>query len=71
MKIKIELEEGEQLTAGSKSFDPNNVKCPICGEPMEIIFIDSDLPHEWADIRYECHNCDCKTRLDASLETDD
>ena len=69
MKIKIELEEGEQMSAVTSAFDPNNVKCPACGEPMEIICIDSSLPHEWADIRYECPNCDCKTKLDASIDT--
>ena len=69
MKIKIELGEGQQMSSGENAFDPNEVKCPVCGEPMEIIFIDSSLPHEWADIRYECPNCDCKTKLDASIDT--
>lgn len=31
MKIKIEIEEGEQMSAGINAFDPNNVKCPNCG----------------------------------------
>lgn len=69
MKIEIHLNENEQMTAGCNSFDPNEVQCPICGEPMEIISIDSSLPHEWADIRYECPNCDCETKLEASVDS--
>ena len=69
MKIKIKLKEGQQMSSGINAFDPNNVNCPVCGEPMEITFIDSSLPHEWADIRYECPNCDCKTKIDASIDT--
>lgn len=69
MKIKIELGEGEQMSLGCNAFDPNNVKCPVCGELMEIIFIDSSLPHEWADIRYECPNCGCETKMEVPIDT--
>lgn len=71
MNIKIELKEGEQLTTGSHSFDPNNVKCPICGETMELTDIGGAEHIGWMNLSYDCPNCDCEVNVDAIVECDD
>ena len=69
MNIKIEIEEGSHLTTGSCSFDPNNVKCPICGETMELHDIGGAEHIGWMELSYDCPNCNCKTKMDASIDT--
>ena len=71
MKIEIHLNEGEQLSTGSCSFDPNNVKCPICGETMELHDIGGAEYIGWMELSYDCPNCDTEVNVQAFEECND
>lgn len=66
MEIKIIFEEGESLKAWDHQFDPNDVKCPICGTKMTINEACIDPA---ANFTLHCPNCSASTEVVASLYT--